>query len=102
MDICIYKKMIPEAMKGFKTISYEKWLNSLLSWFKEEESNGPKGRRWDESRPWCDNTACMAQLGAVVRESQVLQGQSQPGPSSLTLDFGEPRALVSPSEAGTA
>ena len=44
----------------------------------------------------------MAQLGAEVRESQVLQGQSQPGPSSLTLDFGEPRALVSPSEAGTA
>ena len=34
----MYKKMIPEAMKGFKTISYEKWLNSLLSWFKGEES----------------------------------------------------------------
>lgn len=25
-------------MKGFETISYEKWLNSLLSWFKGEES----------------------------------------------------------------
>lgn len=44
----------------------------------------------------------MAKLGVEVRESQVLQGQSQPGPFSLTLDFGQPRALVSPSEAGTA
>lgn len=40
--------------------------------------------------------------GAEVRGSQVLQGQSRPGPSSSLTDFREPRVFVSPSETGTA